>query len=166
MSDEYKRREIRTDYQRAVELYKSAINQLKQNVKTQRELTPFVKRNISKTFLDAAKLFEKSGKVEYAKHGFEGALKYAPNTDYQERAREGISRLKKSEQGGLEKQLFSIVGIVTLLFGLFFVSVDFTGYVISNPLTNDMQWIGICFFTCGLFFTFLAVRKKYFSKHL
>ena len=72
----------------------------------------------------------------------------------------------ESPLGDFKTGILSFMAIVTLLIGLFFVSADFTGYVIANPLTNDMQWIGICFFTCGLFFTFLAVRKKYFSKHL
>lgn len=166
MSDEYKRKEIKSTYQRAVELYQSAVDQLTRNTETQRELTPFLKRNISETFFKAAELFEKSGKLDYAQHGFEGALKYAPNKDYEKKAREGLAAVHKSQQGGLEKQVLSIMSIVSLLASLFFVSSNLTGFAVSNFTTNDLQWAGLCFFACGLVFVFLFLRKKYSSKHL
>jgi tetratricopeptide (TPR) repeat protein len=167
MSDEYKRKEIKSTYQRAVELYKNAVDNITHNAETQRELTPFLKRHISETFLKAAELFEKSGKLDYARHGFEGALKYAPNKDYEAKAKQGLADIQKSKEGGLEKQLLSIMSIATLLASLFFVSSDLTGFAISNISQDTSLWIGFCFFVCGLVFAFLFLKnKRKFSKHL
>lgn len=166
MSDEYKRKEVKSDYQRAVELYHDAVEQLKHNAKTQKELTPFLKRDISETFFKAAELFEKSGKLDYAQHGYEGALKYAPNKAYEEKAREKVHSIEIKKLGGIEKKVLSIMAIGTLITSLFFVSSDLTGFAISNISSDNLQWIGLCFFICGLVFSFLLLRKKIFSKHL
>lgn len=76
-----------------------------------------------------------------------------------------LSDLEKKANDFPSGNFLGVISISTLLTGLFFVSADFTGYVVANPLTNDMQWVGLCFFACGLVFTFLAIRKKYFPKN-
>ncbi|MCK9568304.1 hypothetical protein M0R72_05125 [Candidatus Pacearchaeota archaeon] len=74
-----------------------------------------------------------------------------------------IDAPKKSK---LEKKLWSIMSIITLLTSLFFVSSNLTGFAVSNFTTGDLQWAGLCFFVCGLVFAFLFLKKKYSSKHL
>jgi len=72
-----------------------------------------------------------------------------------------IDAPKKSK---LEKRLFSVMSIVTLLTSLFFVSSNLTGFAVSNFTTGDLQWAVFCFFVCGLVFAFLFLRKKYSVK--
>ncbi|MFA5071416.1 MAG: hypothetical protein WC511_03565 [Candidatus Pacearchaeota archaeon] len=76
------------------------------------------------------------------------------------------ARNSSQESNGLEKKMWSIMAVLTLLASLFFVSSSLTGFAISNLTTNDLQWAGLCFFACGLVFAFLFLRKKYSSKHL
>jgi hypothetical protein len=99
------------------------------------------------------------------------AIKHWQNPEEKRRLTEYIhARHRKSLENIANnphlKDVYGVMAIATLLASLFFVSSDFTGFVISNPITNDMQWIGLCFFICGLVFSLLAVKAKYFSKHL
>jgi hypothetical protein len=61
---------------------------------------------------------------------------------------------------------WSIMAISTLLTSLFFVSSSLTGFAISNVSPDNTQWIGFCFFACGLVFALLLLKKKFISKHL
>jgi len=75
--------------------------------------------------------------------------------------------IKAEKFMGLEKLLghkknftFAILSVISLVFALFFVSSNITGYSILNINYNNLQWIGLCLFICGLTFAFLYFRKK------
>ena len=215
MSDEYKRRAVKSASERAFELEEEA----RKLIDSPKSDSLFFRRGISDTFLRAAELYKKTGDLNSARENYQSALQYAPNKSYEQLAKQGMKGLEEPEhkrektkyQGyaqqrkeddssdvdsavsrwksrnsknkkektfsellsDLEKKandfpsenFYGILAISVLLIGLFFVSADFTGYVVANPLTNDMQWIGLCFFACGLVFTFLTIRKKHFCKN-
>jgi hypothetical protein len=68
----------------------------------------------------------------------------------------------KSQVGNpfLKKYPFAILSIASLLIALSFVSLSLTGNVIAGLEQNNSRWIGLCFFVCGLIFSFLYLRKK------
>ncbi|VVB83476.1 Uncharacterised protein [uncultured archaeon] len=61
---------------------------------------------------------------------------------------------------GLGKRLSAVLSISSFLAALVFVSSSLTGNVITELSQNDSRWIGICFFICGLVFTFLYLKGK------
>jgi hypothetical protein len=58
------------------------------------------------------------------------------------------------------KYSFAILSIASLFVALGFVSLSFTGNVIAGLEQNDSRWIGLCFFVCGLVFSFFYLKKK------
>lgn len=163
----YRGKNVKSPEESASELVKEAIRDMKRMGDSM-----FLKRGVSDKFYKAGELYKKGNMWREAVRAYELSAKYAPSESYREKAKEGISSIyeeqaeefSKRESSGIEKKVLSVMSITTLLIGLFFVSLDFTGYVVANPLTNDMQWIGLCFFTCGLVFTLVAIKQKYFSK--
>ncbi len=62
---------------------------------------------------------------------------------------------------GIEKHFsFAMSSLICLVFALVFVSPSITGYDILSISKNNVQWIGLCFFICGLTFAFLYLKKK------
>jgi hypothetical protein len=58
------------------------------------------------------------------------------------------------------KKLPAFLAIASLLASLVFVSSSLTGNVITQISQNDSRWMGLCFFLCGLVFSFIYLRKK------
>lgn len=91
------------------------------------------------------------------------AIEYSPYPSVQERIRKQYIETESSPLDKLMKEFENTWGffaIGTLILSLFFVSSNLTGYVISNISLESSRLIGICFFVCGLIFTFLFLRKK------
>jgi len=59
----------------------------------------------------------------------------------------------------LESLTYAIISISLFVVSLIFVSVSFTGNVIGGINENYSRIISICFFVCGLIFTFFYLRK-------
>lgn len=157
------------DERRASEFFQEALKQIKTYKEQNKEMTKFVQRGIYDKFFRAGQIYQEIGSFEKAEQCYDLAWKYAPYEDSRAQISEAINSLDKAKlqkRSGLEKKVFSIMAIVTLLTSLFFISADLTGHVISNPLTNDMKWVGLCFFICGLIFTLISIRGKHFSKDL
>lgn len=68
--------------------------------------------------------------------------------------------LKPNTPNNMQDYMFAILSVASLLGALFFVSANVTGYaVLGVNAVNSRIW-GICFFICGLMFTFLYLKSK------
>jgi hypothetical protein len=75
------------------------------------------------------------------------------------------TRLVLSERAKEEPRLgylhgFAILSITSLLAALGFVGISLTGNVIAGMGQTDSRWMGLCFFICGLVFSFLYLKGK------
>jgi hypothetical protein len=71
-----------------------------------------------------------------------------------------VNRTKEGPQSSSFGKGFAILSITSLLAALGFVSISLTGNVIAGLGQNDSRWIGLCFFICGLIFSFLYLKGK------
>jgi hypothetical protein len=55
---------------------------------------------------------------------------------------------------------FAVLSIASLLVALGFVSLSLTGNVVGGLDTINSRWVGLCFFICGLVFSFIYLRAK------
>ncbi len=55
---------------------------------------------------------------------------------------------------------YAVASFICLVFALMFVSSNLSGYSILSINSNNSNWIGLCFFICGLLFAFFYLRKK------
>lgn len=140
-------------------------------------------KNVSPYIEEVSRLYEKAGdewikqaklkenfrdiknSLSYAVHDYILANKKAYTDEEKERIKKKINSvsLKLGNQPitGLQKKLsFATVSIISLISALFFVSFSLTGNSILGIVPNDSQWIGLCFFACGLIFAFFYFKKK------
>ncbi len=61
---------------------------------------------------------------------------------------------------GLSKKFYVFLSILSFVFALSSVTFNMTGNVVGESLYNDVNYLGLCFFLCGLTFTFFYFRKK------
>jgi hypothetical protein len=71
-----------------------------------------------------------------------------------------LGSLREPAGEGLSRRVYAFLSITAILFALFLTSYNVTGNIISGMISSDTQWIGICFFLCGLTFTFLFLKSK------
>jgi hypothetical protein len=55
---------------------------------------------------------------------------------------------------------FAILSITSLLAALGFVSMSLTGNAVGGLGQSDSRWMGLCFFICGLVFSFIYLKNK------
>ncbi|MCK9595590.1 hypothetical protein M0R19_00165 [Candidatus Pacearchaeota archaeon] len=72
------------------------------------------------------------------------------------------SLLPNSDSNNYSKKSYypAIISVLSFLFALFFISSNLTGFAISNTRGNDSNILGLCFFVCGLVFTFIYFKNK------
>jgi hypothetical protein len=70
-----------------------------------------------------------------------------------------IEKMVEDEENRI-KFLPAVISIASLLFALFFISSNLTGFSVFNLTYNNSRWIGSCFFICGLIFTFIYLKIK------
>ena len=87
---------------------------------------------------------------------------YAQMDGLKKRLREEVKETTFSMHGkrrGLPS-VFSIIGIVSILAGLIFLSSNITGNVIGNMANSTSNWVGGVLFIIGLIGTFFYFRKR------
>jgi hypothetical protein len=67
---------------------------------------------------------------------------------------------KRSLERHVGYSSFAILSILSLLGALFFVSVNLTGNAIGAINENNSNWIGFCFFACGLILALVHFKRK------
>jgi hypothetical protein len=119
-----------------------------------------------------SRLFEKAGEAfldleneKIAKIGFtyyHKAEEYAPYSSVREDIGKRLGkRIKKPEEySPIERKVLPVIAIGSLLVSLFFVSSSLTGNAIAELNQDNSRWVGICFFICGLIFSFVYLRNK------
>ena len=136
---------------------------------------------IGKNYEDLGAYWEKEGNFVKAEDNYRNALIYAYPHDKEKEQEINIKmeqlRLKRKLQYNFPRQKvsnstlekmartltqkrFGFFSITFLLISLFFVSLNFTGNVILAELNPDIsKLLGICFFICGLVFSFIYLKK-------
>jgi hypothetical protein len=122
------------------------------------ELKELHKKTFDK-YRHAGDMWVKAGKPKRAIQMYEGAIKFAPSPEIEERIEEKIKNLYVKNNRGLEKRLFAIASIVSLLGALFFTSLNLSGYVTGN-LSEDASLMKMVLFVLGLIFAFAFLKKK------
>jgi len=124
------------------------------------------------------KMSDLSNAINSYKHAaeiVEGFAKQSSDRDYQremENFRNNIYKSIQKVQKAMRKlrpegknltsklQIPAIISISTLLASLIFVSSSITGNAIAGIPANNLRWVGLCFFACGLVFAFILLKKK------
>ena len=70
------------------------------------------------------------------------------------------SEFEKGSDSVWKSYSYVILAITSLLAALGFVSMSLTGNVIGGLEQNDSKWMGLCFFICGLIFSFIYLKNK------
>lgn len=115
-----------------------------------------------------SKLYEKAGdawkevnKLKNADQNYQDALKNAYSKMTEARIDKKIQELKPTKKRGLEKHLsFAILAIVSLSGSLFFISSNFTGYIIGGQFQNNSGFFSLGLFFLGLVFSFFYFKGK------
>jgi hypothetical protein len=66
---------------------------------------------------------------------------------------------KTIRESNLEKEVFAIASIISLVSALFFTSINLSGHATSS-LASDSSLLGIVLFVLGLVFAFIFFRSK------
>jgi len=115
---------------------------------------------------EKGKLMNRIDNIRKAKQNYSQALKYA-NNKQEKKILESLNYINEKEiksffrRSGLEKKsLYATLSIISLLAALFFVSSSFTGYAVLGLMNDNLKWIGLCFFSCGLILAFIHFSRK------
>ena len=115
-----------------------------------------------------SRLYEKAGdawkevrKLKNANQNYQEALKNAYSKMIEERINDKIQMLKPTKKRGLEKYFnFANLTIASLLASLFFISSNFTGYVIGGQPQNSPKFVALGLFGLGLVFSFFYFKSR------
>ena len=109
-------------------------------------------------YKQAGAMYIRAKKPKKAIEMYQGAIRYTPSEQIEERVKEQIRKLYGTGKR-LERSLFSAASIMSLLGSLFFISFNLTGNV-SGISERDSSLMGIILFVSGLIFTFIFFRNK------
>ena len=115
-----------------------------------------------------SKLYEKAGdawkevkKLQRAEQNYQDALENAYSKMTEARIDEKIQKLRPTKKKGLEKYFsFAILAIASLFGSLFFISFNFTGYVIGEQFQNNSRFFSLGLLALGLVFSFFYFKNK------
>jgi hypothetical protein len=128
------------------------------------------KRVIWESYVAAGNMFFGERKYHNALIDYRAALMYGTPED-KEAQKDLDNKIKKIEDeirlenfhsspSTHNKYPLAVLGIASLLAALGFVSLSLTGNVIAGLEGNNSRFIGLCFFVCGLIFSFIYLKKK------
>lgn len=168
------------NYKKLGEEHEQRADKLEYRSRTEYENPPLLKQ-IFEEYEQAGKNYAKGGAKADAKRAYIKAMKNTYSKNLKSDIKSDIKKLGPVKESSLLKILkqfdeeltkaegimgikknisFAISSVICLAFALFFVSPSITGYDILNIGENNLQWIGLCSFICGLVFAFLYLKKK------
>lgn len=71
-----------------------------------------------------------------------------------------VRRIEDSKFTLKKGYAFAILSIASLLAALGFVSLSLTGNAIGGLPQENSKWVGLCFFICGLVFSFIYLKGR------
>ena len=94
---------------------------------------------------------------------YQFALPKAETDNEENYINEQIKELR-AERRNLESitgnKFYAFFSLASLFSALIFLSSSMTGNVVGESILKDSTWLGICFFLCGLTFTFFYLKRK------
>lgn len=121
------------------------------------ELNEWHKKSFDR-YRQAGAMYIRAKKPKKAIEMYQGAIRYAPSEQIEERVKEKIRKLSWTGKR-LERGLFSAASIISLLGALFFTFLNLSGYA-TGSLAKDTSLIGIVLFILGLVFAFVFFKRN------
>jgi hypothetical protein len=121
-------------------------------------------KRLSDTYRKAGEEYERIGFLQKAYANYKDALKFALEKDRNEiakkmdKAEEGSKRILKSS---LERKfIFAFLSIASFIVALFFISFNFTGYVVLGQGKNNLGFFAVGCFILGLVCVFFYFKNE------